>query len=148
MEKRFKNFTVLMTGIGRSIHKIKTEEMAEFELKSSHVSCLYYLYKADSLTAKELCDICGEDKANISRSLKFLEQHGYLTCNSRTEKRYQCPIALTDQGRAVGARIAEKIDRVLEVAGHGLSEEHRAIMYSSLSLIYDNLRRICDGYDG
>ena len=146
MKERFKTFTVLITSIGRSIHKIKSEEMAEFDLKSSHVSCLYYLYKERSLIAKELCDICGEDKANISRSLKYLEERGYLVCNSRTEKRYQSPITLTEQGKEIGARIAAKIDKVLEIASDGLSEEDREIMYRSLLLICDNLRRVCDGY--
>ena len=56
MEERFQAFTVLITGISRSIHRIKTEEMSEFELRSSHVSCLYYLFKENELTAKELCD--------------------------------------------------------------------------------------------
>ena len=43
MEERYKSFTVLISGISRSIRRIKTEEMAEFNLKSPHVSCLYYL---------------------------------------------------------------------------------------------------------
>ena len=43
MDERFQKFTLLLTAVGRSIHRIKTEEMARFNLKSSHVSCLYYL---------------------------------------------------------------------------------------------------------
>ena len=79
MEERFQTFTVLISNINRAIYKIKAEEMSEFDLKSSHVSCLYYLYQKTSLTAKELCDICEEDKANISRSMEYLEKNGYLT---------------------------------------------------------------------
>ncbi|MBQ9760774.1 MAG: transcriptional regulator [Clostridia bacterium] len=147
MEERFQKFTVLVTAVGRCIHKIKTEEMAEFDLKSSHVSCLYYLYKDEPLTAKELCDICEEDKANVSRSIKFLEETGYLACSSKHQKRYQSPIHLTEKGREIGQRIAAKIDRILELASEGLSEEHRAIFYNSFSLIMGNLQRICDGYE-
>ena len=86
MEKRFELFTVLISKISRSIRKIKTEEVSEFNLKSPHVSCLYYLYKSKPLTATELCDICGEDKAAISRSLEFLEKNGFLTCESNLKK--------------------------------------------------------------
>ena len=68
MEERFKTFTVLITNIARSIHKIKTEEMSEFKLKSSHVSCLYYLYKEQSLTAKELCE-------QLEEHIKKMEEH-------------------------------------------------------------------------
>lgn len=147
MEERFKTFTVLITNVGRCIHKIKTGEMAEFNLKSSHVSCLYYLFKEDSLTAKELCDICEEDKANISRSIKYLEENGYLYCKTKQHKRYQSPLVLTEKGREIGARIAKKIDSILGAASDGLSEEHRLIFYKSLALINGNLQKICDGYD-
>ena len=147
MQERFKEFTVLIANINRCIYKIKAEEMADFNLKSSHVSCLYYIYKEDSLTAKELCDVCGEDKANISRAIKYLESNGYLLCNAKTPKRYQSPLQLTDKGKEVGKYITEKIDSVLSYASVGLSEEYRKIMYQSLNLINDNLNTLCDGYN-
>ncbi len=147
MEERFERFTALLTNISRSIHKIKTEEMATFNLKSSHLSCLYYLYKKDTLTAKELCDYCDEDKANISRSVKYLEENGYLSCYSKTQKRYQCPLRLTERGIEVGKRITERINSVMEAASFGLSEEERMAMYHSLSVIFENLQKLCDRYD-
>ena len=70
MEERFETFTVLITRISRSIKRIKADEMADFELKGPHVSCLYYLSQRDGMTAAELCERCDEDKAAISRSRK------------------------------------------------------------------------------
>lgn len=137
-------FTVLNSKINRCIRKIKTEEMAEFDLKSTHVSCLYYLYAENTLTSKELCDICDEDKAAISRSLEYLENNGYLKFESKTAKRYKSPIELTDKGKIVASKIGEKIERILEEASVGLSEENRVIFYQSLSLISDNLEKICE----
>ena len=147
MQERFQTFTVLITKLNRCIRKIKTEEMAEFDLKSPHVSCLYYLYKADSLTAKELCDICEEDKSNISRSIEYLEDGGYIVCHSKTEKRYKSPLVLTEKGKDVAKKITEKIDRILYQAGEGLSEEDRYIMYKSLAIVYENLQRFCTAYE-
>ena len=109
MQNRFKLFTVLTTRINRFIKKIKAEEMAEFNLKSTHVSCLYYLYVESSLTAKELCDICDEDKGAISRSLDYLEKNGYLKCESNAEKRYKSPLELTELGKCVAEKISKKI---------------------------------------
>lgn len=146
MQERFETFTVLVAKINRSIYRIKTEEMAEFHLKSSHVSCLYYLYKEGALTAKELCEECGEDKANISRSIKYLEANGYLVCKDTAQKRYQSALTLSDEGAKIGRRIAEKIDGILEFASAGLGEEDRLIMYKSLALISKNLCDICDRY--
>lgn len=148
MEERFQAFTGLLADINRCIHKIKAEEMAEFDLKSSHVSCLYYLYNMVSLTARELCDLCREDKANISRSIKYLENNGYLVCTSKTAKRYQSPLRLTEMGQEVGERISRKIDHIVEKASEGLIEEHRIVMYRSLSLVSGNLQRLCDSYGG
>lgn len=146
MESRFEMFTVLVAKVSRYIYKIKTEEMMEYNLKSSHVSCLYYLYKMQSLTAKELCDMCGEDKANISRAIKYLESEGYIYCPSAAQKRYQSALMLTDEGKAVAKDITNKIDKILYQASVGLTEESRQIFYQSLSLICDNLGKICAKY--
>jgi len=146
MEERFHTFTVLIGNINRAIHKIKTEEMAEFNLKSSHVSCLYYLYKGDAMTAKTLCEVCGEDKANISRSIKYLETNGYLVYCAQENRRRQCVLALTDTGRIVGARIVEKVDHILDLLGDGISEEHRKIMYQALSVVNQNMQNLCCAY--
>ena len=146
MEARFETFTALITSINRSIRRIKSEEMTGFQLKSQHVSCLYYLYKEESLTAKELCNLCEEDKANVSRSIEFLETNGYLVCYSPARKRYRSPLELTEKGREVGKYISDKIDEVLQTASEGVSEERRVQMYESLTLICRNLQKICDGY--
>lgn len=146
MKDRFKTFTILIYGISRSIRKIKTQEMSDFGLKSPHVSILYYLYKEDGMTSRELCDVCEEDKAAVSRSIDFLEKNGYLACESKTEKRYKSPLLLTQKGRKTGKQIVEKIDRILLDASIGLSEENRKIFYESMSLINENLKNICDNY--
>ena len=147
MEERFETFTVLINEISRSIHKLKTMEMAEFDLRSSHVSCVYYLYKMKALTAKELCDICAEDKANISRAVKYLEENGYVRCDAKHTKRYQSPLTLTEKGDEIGERIARKIDCILSHVGDGISEEDRRIMYRSLAAITANLQKISETFE-
>ena len=146
MEERFQTFTVLIAKLNRCIRKIKTEEMAEFNLKSPHVSCLYYLYKSESLTAKELCDICEEDKANISRSIDFLEANDYLVERASLCKRYKSPLILTEKGRETAAHIARKIDTILAIVSDVVPAEQRENMYTSLSVICDHLQKICDSY--
>ncbi len=146
MEQRFELFTRLIAKASRLVFKIKTEEMEKFNLRSSHVSCLYYLYKSKTLTAKELCDICGEDKANISRTVKFLEKNGFIKCESDAKKRYQSALFLTDEGVLIAKAVTEKIDAVLDRASQGLTEESRLVFYNSFSLICSNLEKICKEY--
>ena len=142
MLARFETFTVLINRISRNIRKIKNQEMAEYDLRSSHISCLYYLYSSEGLTASELCELCEEDKATISRSLGFLEKNGYIAREPRAERRYKSPLVLTEEGKIVGKKVADKIDRVLDEVSVGLNDAERAAFYRSLSIISDNLDMI------
>ena len=139
MKERFETFTVLIAKISRNIRKIKIQEMSEYGLRSAHVSCLYYLYSAKTLTATELSERCEEDKATISRSIDFLEKEGYIVCESQTAKRYRSPISLTDKGNEVGEKIFDKVNHVLEEISQVLPEEERIEFYKSLSVISDSL---------
>lgn len=145
MNDRFKTFTVLINSITRSIYRIKTEGMSHLGLKSAHVSCLYYLYQEDNLTAKQLCDVCGEDKGALSRSIDYLEKNGYIACETRTEKKYKSPLTLTEKGKKVSRYIARRIDGLLDKASEGISEEERVILYESLTKINENLQKEFEG---
>ncbi len=139
MQERFETFTMLINRISRNIRKIKNKEMAEYHLRSAHISCLFYLYTADGLTATDLCERCEEDKATISRAVEYLEKNGYLTCESKTAKKYKSPICLTEKGKEVSKKIANKIDFVLDEISVGLSEKERVEFYRCLKIISDSL---------
>ena len=139
MEKRFETFTVLINRISRNIRKIKNQEMAEYGLRSAHVSCLYYLYASKGLTATDLCECCEEDKATISRALEYLEDEGYLFCESKSAKRYKSPLVLTEKGEKIAGLITAKINWVLKEVSTGLTEEERLAFYRSLTIISDSL---------
>lgn len=116
--------------------------MAEYNLRSAHVSCLYHLYTEKCLTATELCRKCAEDKATISRAIEYLESEQYLKCESKRAKRYKSPIVLTEKGMEVGEKIAERIDKALSEISFGLTEEERASFYRSLSIIHNNIEAV------
>ena len=144
MEKRFETFTVLINRISRNIRKIKNQEMADYNLRSAHVSCLYYIYRAETITATELCEKCEEDKATISRALDYLEKNEFITCLSPNTKRYKSPLVLTEKGTIVGKKIADKIDGVLDQISVGLTEEERQSFYRYLSIISNSLEAIAN----
>ncbi len=147
MEERFETFTVLINRISRNIRKIKNQEMAEYGLRSAHTSCLFYLYSSEKLTATDLCERCEEDKATISRALDYLEANGYLTCEAKSAKRYKSPLVLTEKGREIGKKIANKIDGVLDEISVGLTEDERVAFYRYLSVISDSLDAVAKNYD-
>lgn len=144
MKQRFETFTALINKISRNIRKIENREMAEYDLRSSHISCLFHLYSAKKLTAKELCERCAEDKATISRALDYLETNRYLTCESKSTKRYKSPLMLTEKGIEVGKKIADKINSVLAEIGVGLTDDERAEFYRSLFIINNSLEAVAN----
>ncbi len=147
MKELYSIFTMQIAKCNRLIKKLKHEEMETMNLKGPHVSCLYYLYQSSTpLTLKELCDVCDEDKAYISRAIDSLEKDGYIECNSRTEKKYKSPLMLTDKGRVVAKETSDKINKIVISAGQGISDSDRQVFYKTLRLISDNLQKMCDKY--
>ena len=141
MEERFEAFTVLIGRISRSIKRIKSEEMAEFQLKGPHVSCLYYLSMTDGLTAAALCERCDEDKAAVSRCLGQLAEKGLARSEDSGGKRaYRTRHFLTPEGQALAARMNEAIAQALQFGGSGLSDEAREAYYAAAEQILKNLK--------
>ena len=144
MNKRFETFTLLINRISRSIRKIENQEMAEYNLRGIHISCLYYLYLSDGITATDLCERCEEDKATVSRSLDYLENGGYLVCESKKTKRYKSPLRLTEKGKEIGKKISDKIAYFLGKISTELTEEERLQLYHCLSSISKGLDSIAN----
>ena len=144
--ERYEKFTFLIASVSRNIRRIKTEEMARWDLKSHHVSCIYYLYANKSLTLTKLCKVCNEDKANISRSVDYLEENGFVTHSGDPSKKYRSPYMLTEKGKELGKSLKERIDQTLSDASLGISDEDRRIMYDCLERINDNLCNLANEY--
>ena len=141
MENRFGIFTQLINNINRNIYKLKLNKMEAVGLKSTHVSCLYYLYTDKHLTLGELCEKCDENKSAISRTVEYLTQNGYVEKTAK-EAKYKVPLSLTNKGLGVGKYIKQKITSLVNRAGLGLSVEQRDTMYQCLRTINQNLQNI------
>lgn len=142
MQDRFQAFVTGITTCYKYIQKIKTMEMTEFGLKGAHAMCLFFLHShPEGLTAAQLSQLCGEDKAAVSRSLASLTEQGFIESD---EKKYRSRLRLTRQGKDVAAHIDEMILRWVESGGDGLTEQDREVFYDSLDRIANNLREKID----
>ena len=148
MENRYSHFTVLISSIRRLVLKIKDMEMSEVGLKGMHLSCLYYISvlgeKDESVTATDLCKVSGEDKAAISRAVKYLESAGYLIQEGDAQKKYRANLKLTEKGIQVVKLADEKISYYENFASRDLSQKEREILYLSLESIEKNLSEVCE----
>lgn len=139
MIQRFQDFVTGITVCYKFIQRIKNAEMTEFGLKGIHVSCLFYLHhNPEGLTAAQLCTLCAEDKATISRTIADLRQRGYIQPGS--EKHYRAPLLLSEAGSAIAKQMDPLIESWVSVGGDGMDDTQRKAFYDSLSLIASNLR--------
>ncbi len=139
MPSKYNNFKVLITKITRGIHKVEESEMQQINLKSQHISCLYYLSLGKSLRAKDIVDEYLEDKGQVSRSLDYLETNGYILCDSDAPKRYNAYYSLTEKGKKIATYVGKKIDEIVQKVAGFLSDDERRIMYKCMNKISTNL---------
>ncbi len=140
MLNRFEEFVTGITECHRYIQRIKAMEMTELGLKGTHVMCLFYLGRSpEGLTAAQLCTLCGEDKAAVSRTLSELEQLGH--CVRVGSKKYRAPLILTDSGRELAGRLNGLVEQWVTAGGDGLTDSERAAFYTTLGKIAANLRK-------
>jgi DNA-binding MarR family transcriptional regulator len=138
MLQRFEDFVTGITVCYKYIQRIKSAEMTEFGLKGTHVMCLFFLHRhPEGLTAAQLCQLCAEDKAAISRTIAVLQERGYITAG---EKKYRAQLQLTSSGGEVARRVDHLIEQWVGLGGGGLSEQERTVFYHALELISANLR--------
>lgn len=138
MINRFRSFVSGVTACYKYIQRIKSMEMTEFGLKGTHVMCLFFLHhNPDGLTAAQLCQLCAEDKAAISRTIATLKDRGYIVSG---ERRYRAPLTLTETGVNIARQMESLIYQWVGFGGDGISEQDRDTFYRVLEHISNNLR--------
>ena len=149
MEQRYETFTALILNISRCVQKIKNEEMAALGLKGRQVQCLFALYNSDDgASVTTLCELCGEDKGMMSRTLKDLTAQGLVYLDEQSDRKYRNPFKLTERGAEAAGIVSEKISEMLDLGSLGVTVADREQMYRTLTQISDNLTKICSSYKG
>ena len=145
MRDRFENFAAMILELNRCVQKIKEIELRDFNLKGTQGMCLYYLYSnPKGLTPQELTNLVKEDKAAISRAVKYLHDNQFISIDSfenDSKRNYRQPLFLTDKGKELAVQINKRIDEVLSLSDNGITEEERNVMYLSLEKINHNLTK-------
>lgn len=143
MLDRFERFSSSIFEIYRHWHKIATDEMEKYGLKGTH--CIYLitmLQHPDGITAANLSEICGRDKADVSRMMSIMEQKGLVEKEGAQPSLYRCLLKLTEEGAVAAEHVCQRVLVAVENAGKGLDEMKRTIFYEALDLICSNLRRL------
>lgn len=142
MVERFEKFSLAISEIFRCWHKIAAEEMEKRGLKGIHSIYLTTMLRfPEGLTAAKLAELCGRDKAEVSRSVSSMEKMGLLQKNGNP---YRTQLLLTQEGVQVAEFVRRRAALAVEMAGGDLSDEQRGIFYHALESITGNLQAISE----
>ena len=146
--ERFESFTSSVTKAYKSIQKIKIAEAEQIGLKPTHVMYMYYLGKnPEGLTHAELCKLCIEDKAAVSRAIVELTKKGFIkNSEENSNRKYRTKIVLTDEGKQINNNLNEAIAIAVNKASKNLDEVDRENFYRFFFYITYNLDEICSSY--
>lgn len=143
MVERFERFSYAIFEISRCWHKLAAEEMARYGLKGSHAIYLLTLLRhGEGLTAAQICELCGRDKADVSRAVSVMEEKGLAVREGINSSLYRAALRLTEAGTEAARQVCLRAATAVEHAGKGISDEHRQIFYASLETITANLQSL------
>ena len=144
MLDRFAKFSYSIAEIHRCWHKLAAEELARYALNSPHAIYLKTLFDSEpeGITAAQLGEICGKDKADVSRMVAILENKGLVRKVAVGKNMDRAKLVLTETGREAAEHVRSRAAVAVELAGSGLSEDEREQFYKALTLITENLRKL------
>ena len=144
MLNRFAKFSLSISEIDRCWHKLAAEEMAKYDLNSPHAVYLTTLYDAnpEGITAAQLGELCGKNKADVSRMVAILEKKGLVRKVAIGKNMYRAKLLLTEEGKQAAEHVRKRAAVAVELAGSGLSSEERETFYRALELITENLQKL------
>ncbi len=143
MLERFETFSLAISEISKHWHKLTTDEMGKYGLKGPHSIYLLVMAKHDEgLTAPQICELCGKDKADVSRTMSVMEQKGLVKKEGSSHSLYRGLLKLTEDGKKAAQYVSDRARLAVEMAGKGLSEENRKIFYDALGIIATNMREL------
>lgn len=141
MIDRFERFSFSIFEISRFWHKIAGEVMDEYGLKGPCAIYLSVLYRnSQGLTAARLAELCGRDKADVSRSVAAMEEKGLLI---RENKPYRAQLYLTEKGKEAAGAVCRRVTVAVEHAGKGYTVAQRKVFYQVLETVTQNLSELC-----
>jgi DNA-binding MarR family transcriptional regulator len=143
MIERFEKFSFAISEISRHWHRIASDEMQKYGLKSPHAIYLTTMYHYDEgIHAARLGELCGKDKSDVSRMMSIMEKKGLIV--KEGEGAYRALIKLTEEGKCAAEHVRERAIVAVANAGRGVSEENRKIFYDVLAVIAANLSALSE----
>ena len=137
--QRFETLSGSISQLIKSIQFIKSRKMAEYGLKGTTCLCLCQILSSEEgLTAGELATLGEIDKAQVSRCVNELTEHGFIYRDDEEGRRYKQRYRLTESGREAAEDIRQTLARLQDVVSSGIDDEDRVAFYRVLNTLCEN----------
>ena len=135
--ERFPPFVLFTERIAKNIKRIADEKLEPYGLRSAHLMCILQLAKSKTgLSSSSLADVCGVDKAFISRITNELSEKSYIVRDDESARgKYKTKFVLTQSGREVYLTISEILQGCIEHIDANISKKKLEIFYEVLAKI-------------
>ena len=144
MSDHFSKFSRCLCQIDNYWHHLAAQEMANYDLNSPHVVYLNALYDAgeEGITAARLGQLCGKNKADVSRMVAILEKKNLVKKAATGGNMYRAKLSLTAEGRKAALHVRRRTALAVKLAGSGLTAQERETFFKALELITGNLQQL------
>lgn len=143
MIKRFERFIFTISEIDRHWHKISGDAMQKYDLKGPYAIYLVIMRRyEDGITSAKMAEICGRNKADVSRAVTDMEKKGLVKRESVNNNNYRAKLILTEQGNEAAEQVCVLAARAVEMSG--LPAEKCEQFYENLESIASNLKTVCE----
>lgn len=142
---RFTPFVLLIERISKNIKRIADKEMEAYGLRSAHVMCMLQLSKADGgLSSSALADVCGVDKAFISRITNELLEMGYIEKEELPTKKYKTHFYLTESGLEINAKMTDIVSNYVQCVNKNVPSCEIECFYEVLNEFDSEISKIAN----
>lgn len=124
--------------IARCALQYRSVEFEEIGLSGSNHMYIFYLCRHPGVSQEQLSKLLHVNKSNVTRSLRCLEENGFIyRCVNEKDKRNYC-IYPTEKAKEVLPFLIDKINNWNEIISSGLTEEESDVLFDLLKKVAVN----------
>lgn len=132
-------FAHLVKDATRSFQRSLQLRLVEYEVPFGHWTFLRVLWERDGLTQKQLSDEVGVMEPTTVTVVRAMERRGWIERRQMATNKKNVHIFLTDEGRALKAKLVPMAEAVNRIGAAGLSPEDVATARGVLLAMITNL---------
>ena len=143
MGAKVESFSLGIHELYRSMHINESEVMNRYGLRGAYVKYLVAMLQSpDGLTMSQLCEVCDQDKAAVSRAVSELVGREFIWRDNPRGNHYRARIKLTERGTEIAKEVCASSEAIFEEAVSVLTDEQKASLCEISAAVFKNIHEI------